>query len=349
MANNRVELATLPRYIDTVPGKTTGSGLILNTDVISFVFQPTTGMTGMDNANLAITATGVYTVRLEEFTLALIFEDDNDTDGFPDGAWYSYRYGNTRSDDAWTLLGAASVTITTTDDTISEGTVVRRYQFTADGVDIGTIPIATWAQDASTTNLIPRQKLPDISYGDQYFYTSITARDANLIGYLDRGMTMEIPVPTGGNAATTPRVTWHQNDVAVILGATSADDAAFLYVGTDQTVANATVVADWLQFGSIVQIAKVNQFLTVIDRTAVTIPVSPADNIAYQIGTDGTIITFTDTNFALDEVIEVSINGVTLTELADYTINTARNMITFIQFVFPATGTDLVHISGVKI
>ena len=350
MANNRVELATLPRHIETIKGKTSASGLLLDTELVSWIFEPATSpaMTGRQNANLLITDTGTYD-RPESNTLAIIFEDDgNDADSFMDGAWYSYQHGTTRAEDEWTLLSSTVVTASSAEAADENGTIVRTYSFLVDAVPLIDIPIATWAQDATT--LIPREKLPDTAYGETYFYTSETLRNANSVGFSDRAHTVPIPGPVGG-----PRVVWHQNDVAIVGAASDTSQTAYLYVGADQgTTAAVTTNDDWLQLGATVAISKLNQFMTVVNRGNVT-AVNDANSVIYDVSADGTMITLTGTGVMIGAVTEVSVNGVSLVEgttalTGDYLVDAAtRKILTFNQFVLASAGTDLVHIAGVTI
>ena len=109
------------------------SGLLLDTDVVTFVFEPTTSptATGRANADLVITGTA-YTERLEDKTLALIF--DVTAAGDLEGRWYSYTHiSTTRSQDIWRQIGSGTVTVSSMDAVVSEGTVVKTYTFSEDG------------------------------------------------------------------------------------------------------------------------------------------------------------------------------------------------------------------------
>ncbi len=320
MANNRIELATLPRHIDVIPGKTSTSGLLLQTELIAFTFDDLTA------AGLAITG-AAFTERLRANTLALI--------GTTDTGLYKYVLGAARENDSWVLIGSMGVDLTSADAALANGTIITTYTLNVNGMpDVPTIPIATWAQD--TTTLIPREKLPDTTYGDQFHFPNRDDRNAGTNA-----------TNGTGTAVAMADIIWHQNDIAIVDGV--AGRTAFVYIGPEQTVAAATTDADWLQLGAIVVHESSDFYFTVVGRETDAIPVIVDD------GTDGTVLLvdvagqdqLTFTGVSLPTAFILSINGIVLIKGLDYTFTGA--IITLTEFMFAIGSTDVVYVSGSSI
>ena len=325
MANNRVELATLPRHIREVPGKTSASGLLLSTDLIAFSFE---------NIPAATTfAMGLgQTDRLAAGVLALINDGDPNQGGDQVGL-YRYVRGGALANDSWQLIGAAGFDVTSADGADVDGTTLRTYTFRISNMDeTPTIPIATWAQDATTQ--IPRAKLPDTTYGDQYFFPTVGDRNARTNAEDADGMAI-----TAGN------IVWHQNDIAIV--GTGGSRQAFVYIGTNQTSSANTNDSDWLQLGQTILLAANHIYFDVTNRPAAPEPVNVIGdaNGTFTLSTSsGDDVITLSSGISLPGQFALSVNGVTFTNTLDYTVS--GNAITFTEFTFGAASTDSVYIVG---
>ncbi len=320
MANNRVELATLPRHIDQVPGKSTASGLLLETDLIAFNFST------LNAANAVITDMTTYTDRINDNTLALI-------GATTESSLYRYVRGAARTNDAWNLVGSADVTLSNTTAAAVDGTAIQTYTIRVGSTALTpTIPVATWAQDTSTQ--IPRQKLPDTSYGDQYFFPSTADRNARTNA-----------TNAAGTAVPPANIIWHQNDVAVT--GTGSTRIAWIYIGVNQTGTGNTTDAAWLRLGQPIQATAINQYVNITNRANGT-STNTSNTFTYNVNSDGNQISITTANFTFPTSYVLSVNGVVLILGLDYTTPIVNNSptISFVSFRLASVGTDSVSIIG---